>query len=347
MLPDWIRKWLGGSKRRNESSSPSPTKTKQSPKASKPVAKKVEVTPLYEDYVGELKTAFLGHLLGLPKENESVVDDTQVATMVKRLLRSQLKLDNLPRRPNSLPTLMKLLKRDDISFTEIAEALQEDPALISKILKTANSPHFKISEQAVESLEHALSILGLSGVRQVLSAVAMKPVFEAKDQEDVGFSHRAWEWAMMAGKATDSLGQSQGHSAGSLFLLGLLPAVSMILVNRALCAELAEQKAASFPPEARAQVIIKLYWVMCRSIRGQWGLSDEYDDMIRQVEKREPEGRLSPLNAGQILAMHAYLEGKDCTVLNERQVMSILPPPSETNRALLESLLQSVEDAAV
>ena len=75
--------------------------------------------------------------------------------------------DQLPSLPQVAVRIIELAREPEPDFTEITETLRADPALASRILKTANSALFGLS-QPVQSIEAAVPVLGLTMLRTIV-----------------------------------------------------------------------------------------------------------------------------------------------------------------------------------
>ena len=76
---------------------------------------------------------------------------------VERYLRSA---DQLPSAPGVALRVLQLNQRDDVSVAELVELLGQDPVLVAKLLRTANSGMFGLPRE-VSSVRQAVMVLGL------------------------------------------------------------------------------------------------------------------------------------------------------------------------------------------
>ena len=296
---------------------------------------------LFKEYLTELEQAFF---VSVMEANEpGPIEDleefrSKVRLVAKSLRHGKLKLENLPRRPASLPMLIKLLKDDDLPFSEIANTLLSDPALTARILKTANSPFFRISEESVESIEQAIRILGTGGIRKVISATVMSSAFRNRNSEQGAFAENVWSWALMVGTASDEYGQTLGHSAGTLHLLGLMPALSVLLIHQALEDYQKAHEETELDFWLRLAVIKQMRWGLCKAIRAHWGLSEELDDLLDNARQAAVPEYSSPLHDGMVLAMYAYLNEQGSSPLNEQQAFTLISAEADQNRIILSAV---------
>ena len=98
----------------------------------------------------------------------------------------------LPRRPLLLPRLLRATSDDDSSQREIADIISGDPALVGSLLKLANSPLYRTPGQAVESVDRAVALLGLGGVRSLVTVALVRPLFRGDDNQLGRFVETIW-----------------------------------------------------------------------------------------------------------------------------------------------------------
>ncbi len=82
---------------------------------------------------------------------------------------------DLPALPKAVSRVLALTDDPDMDLSEVAEAIQTDPALSAKILRISNSPYYGM-RQYVGTLKLALVILGAREIRNIVLGVA---VFDA------------------------------------------------------------------------------------------------------------------------------------------------------------------------
>lgn len=146
----------------------------------------------------------------------------------------------LPRLPAVLPKLMSLVRRDDVSPRELVSHLARDPALVSEVIRIANSPRYRAS-RSMGSLQDAVMVLGQRGMHQLVTNVAMRPVF---NMEMGRFSRAArihlWDQASRCAHACSYLhgsraDQFDAYLAGMVVNSGLIPALRVLDQNYVGC----------------------------------------------------------------------------------------------------------------
>jgi len=142
--------------------------------------------------------------------------------------------DTLPRLPEVLPKLMKLLRDERASWEEIAHVVGQDPLLVAEVLRLANSPCFRAATK-ITCLEQVVMQLGLVGLREVVVTVSLKPVMKldgGRYYQQTG--RKVWSQALAAAVACRSLALSLHARRFEAYLAGLVHNVGMVLVVQTL-----------------------------------------------------------------------------------------------------------------
>jgi len=93
------------------------------------------------------------------------------------------KLDRIPDLP-TLPVVAfkvnKMLQDVDVSIRKLSEAIEKDQAMVSKILKLVNSAFYGFRSK-INTISHAITILGFNTVRNAIVSIAVVDAFSGKD----------------------------------------------------------------------------------------------------------------------------------------------------------------------
>ena len=125
------------------------------------------------------------------------------------------------------------LAQQDVNMERIADTLRHDPALSSKILKTANSAMYGQS-QTISTITRALLVLGLGAVKTL--ALGFSLVATLKRPGDASFDHVGyWRRSLYTATAARTLSQHlRTARREEAFLGGLLQDLGMVAMNQAL-----------------------------------------------------------------------------------------------------------------
>ena len=140
-----------------------------------------------------------------------------------------------PRLP-SLPTIaLEVIKlaQQDVSMERIADTLRNDPALSSRILRTANSGLYGQSH-TISTISRALVVIGLSAVKTL--ALGFSLVTNLRRSGDSNFDHVGyWRRSLFTATAASTLSQHLRIARREeAFLGGLLQDFGMVAMNQAL-----------------------------------------------------------------------------------------------------------------
>lgn len=165
----------------------------------------------------------------------------EVAAAVDLLLSGPvLKPEYAPRRPLHLPKLVQAVNDENVSRRELAVLIAQDPALAGNLLRLANSAFYRVNSQPVESIDRAVTLLGTSGIRSLMAAALLQPVFRTPSGEFKRFADVTWEHTQYAASAAEAyaaiLADEDPFAAQ---LLVLLHGLGIILVFRAAMDEYA------------------------------------------------------------------------------------------------------------
>jgi len=127
----------------------------------------------------------------------------------------------LPARRFSLLKLLTCLYDPDVDMRELEELIRQDVSLSYRLLRMVNSAYYALDTK-VESIRHALVILGLKQIRAWLTILAMS---EVNDR-----STTLMTTAMIRGKMCELLAMAQGYKQEDrYFTVGLLSILDAIM----------------------------------------------------------------------------------------------------------------------
>jgi len=153
--------------------------------------------------------------------------------MNQELLDRVLESPRLPSLPTIAVEVIDLVQQKDVNIKQIANTIQHDPALCSKILKTVNSSFYG-QAHAVSNITHALVVLGLNSVKTL--ALGFSLVANLKDSGGEGFDHLLfWKRSLYSATATKNLTRQLGlPQQEEAFLGGLLQDLGMLAMHQTL-----------------------------------------------------------------------------------------------------------------
>ena len=249
----------------------------------------------------------------------------EVATNVRRNLAGIADKPNYAqRRPLLLPKLMQAMNDDEVSRRELARIVGTDPALAGALLRLANSAFYRIRSEPVESLDRAIALLGVEGMRSLIAAALMQPVFRTSGGLFAKFGEVTWEHTLYSANAAEAhaavLENSDPFAAQ---LLSLLMGLSTMVLFRIVTDEYLSRRQ-SPSTTLIAALIESEVPTLARHIASSWQLSDRIDSALGdQSNPAGPQSSLGrSLSAGRLIGALAVLNVRN--VLNEEAVKSEL-----------------------
>lgn len=88
------------------------------------------------------------------------------------------KVSSFPSMPRAAIKLRELLAKEDVAVDEIVEILRHDPGLATNVLRLANSAFFGVPKK-VETLKHAVTLLGVKRFAQIAVSAGMSKAMDA------------------------------------------------------------------------------------------------------------------------------------------------------------------------
>lgn len=199
-----------------------------------------------------------------------------------------------PRRPRLLPRVLSAASDGETSRRELAALIASDPALVGSLLKLANSPAYRRSEEPIESVERAVAVLGTEGIRSLAAAALVQPVFRTQgDGANARFAEVTWDHSQRAAAAAEVYALTENADPFTAQLLALVTGLGAIVAFRVLADEYA-RRAPLVPDSAVVAAALDQYTARtaCR-IAESWELSAE---VLEALEEQLP-GRGAPTSA--------------------------------------------------
>lgn len=218
-----------------------------------------------------------------------------------------------PRRPSLLPQLIRAANDDDVPRRELAAIIRRDPSLVGHLLEMANSSFYRVTERPVESIDRAVVLLGSEGIRSLIAAAAMQPIFRVADGPFPRFAQTIWEHAWRsANAAVVHAAMAERADPFAAELLSLLRGLADVVLFRAV---LEGYAAAPFGGKLRpdARVIAALLESrsarLARRIGAGWELSE---GSLAALEQQAADGQPATplgrsLHFGRIIGALAVL----------------------------------------
>jgi HD-like signal output (HDOD) protein len=180
-----------------------------------------------------------------------------------------------PRRPMLLPQILRAVSDNDTSRRELANMIARDPALVGSLLKLANSPFYRVNAQPVESVDRAVAVMGTDGIRSLIAAALVQPVFRTGTSETSRFPEVVWEHtyrSAAAGEVHAAIVEDSDPFAAQL--LALVTGLAAIVVYRVALDVYATKSKLNPDPTVIAKLLNENTGMVARRIAASWELSE-------------------------------------------------------------------------
>jgi HD-like signal output (HDOD) protein len=128
---------------------------------------------------------------------------------------------------------MATVNDNEATMAEMSRIIAQDPALTGNLIRIANSPIYRAAGQPVESIDRAVTMVGVQGIRSIIASALLQPLMAAGNGAFSKFPEAVWEhtlYAAVAGEAHATQVESAEPFVSQL--IGLLYGLSAIVVFR-------------------------------------------------------------------------------------------------------------------
>jgi HD-like signal output (HDOD) protein len=151
--------------------------------------------------------------------------------------------DTIASPPHVYLKIKQTMQKPDFSFKDLAEIINYDPSLVVRILKIVNSPLYGF-EDKVENVDHALNVMGVEQLNQLILATSVMKDFKDFPKRLVDMKS-FWRHSIACAVTGRHLAKYHGvpnpesfyllgmlHDIGSLVLYSKLPEISKEILVR-------------------------------------------------------------------------------------------------------------------
>ncbi|QOY93174.1 HDOD domain-containing protein [Massilia sp. UMI-21] len=168
-MKNWIGRLLGGAGKE--------TATRASATSAGPAAAADD-----EDMAADVDAAFYRWLVASSGTNAKPEVEQQILDQVRTLTDFPENASGLvPRVPELVAQLLGALSDENISTGALSAEVGRDLVLVAEVIREANSAYYRPA-RPIETLEGAVTMLGLNGLRMLLARIAMRPLIRVKVQ---------------------------------------------------------------------------------------------------------------------------------------------------------------------
>jgi HD-like signal output (HDOD) protein len=255
-----------------------------------------------------VNSAFQRWLFALP-EGESL-DTTGPEDRVLRELGAAAQsghsaADMLRRMPGVVPQLLQSLRSENFAGADIARKISNDLVLVGAVLRLANAAMQNSGETGtINSVEHAVIVVGQEGLRQLITTVAFRPIIDLNSGYYTKLmAPRIWEQSEKCAVACRMLAPEFKVEPFEAFLAGLVQNAGLLTALRVMDMQAGEPGAlgsATF----RARLVREARAISA-GIAEAWNFPPAVTRAIREQEAARKGSSLSPM--ARVLTLGDYL----------------------------------------
>jgi HD-like signal output (HDOD) protein len=138
---------------------------------------------------------------------------------------------NLPTLPDVVMEILRLCDDPNTSTRQIAQLIEKDPVLTTKVLKLVNSSYFGLSKELF-SINQALVLIGYNNLKSMVMSASMLQVFN-QDSRVGSFSRKAL-WKHSVGVGIGARFMARRFHIGDpeqIFVAGLIHDVGKVIID--------------------------------------------------------------------------------------------------------------------
>ena len=147
----------------------------------------------------------------------------------EKVYRSRIaNISELPTLPTVVMNIMEILDDPSASAKKLTDAMEQDPAMVSKILKLVNSAYYALPNR-ISHVRQAVVILGFSTIKSLAISASVVDMFSGSQFDIEGF----WTHCMGVATASKYLGRkTAGIDEEDCFVLGLLHDIGKLVMDQ-------------------------------------------------------------------------------------------------------------------
>jgi HD-like signal output (HDOD) protein len=238
----------------------------------------------------------------VPREALSKPPDPEHAPVfraVQQILEKiEARPEYIPRRPSLLPKLMATVNDAEATMAEMSRIIAQDPALTGNLLRIANSPIYRSGNLPVESIDRAVTMVGVQGIRSIIATALLQPLMAAGAGAFSKFPEMIWEHTLYSAATAEAHATQVENSEPFVAqLVGLLYGLSAIVVFRIVRDQFAAHPHLNPDPGSIARLLETWVAPTAGRIAVSWELSQriqyalESQALAAELQMENPLGR--------------------------------------------------------
>lgn len=272
---------------------PTPSNSTAIEKKSMPVAEK----PQQKNATGELSKLFITSLLGEDQHDDIGQHNPLNEGLLSRI-QHELKhpnVDSIPKLAQASMNLMQMLMDEDTPADELVRVVEEDPALLGKVLDLANSAFYKTSSTDIENLNQALVLLGNNGLKKLVMSTLVADKLKISTIYFKVFGANIWKHSHDVAVIAAQYAKENNGSEFRAYLNGLLHDIGKLVIFKQLIEVLKEEHPDSYPSAGFFAKVINVYGhKLTLTVLQQWSFNTDWIKPILTYNSKIPFENMDP-----------------------------------------------------
>lgn len=254
------------------------------------------------EHARELNLAFISSLLGVraliteeSERQEITLRETLDAEM------AGLSEDAIPKLSRSAVSLVSELMQPDVSQETLLNTIKEDPALAGKIVSVANSPLYVAPDTEIKDLDHALSMIGLLRLKEIVLRSLMADKFTVDSYYFETFGKALWEHSAEVAVNARIIAERNGYSGSMVYFAGLIHDIGKLIIFKKLI-ELHQIENSEPHPQVFSNLLSDYSAALTRQACEVWKLPEHWYQPVLEFQMAEPGDLKQPESIALFLA---------------------------------------------
>lgn len=199
---------------------------------------------------------------------------TEEATALAAQLRAAVENGTLALAPmpDIAHQVLALLQDEEADTRALLDVIHKDPAMVTSILRMANSARFA-GLRAAHDLDQAVARIGMRQVGYLVTALIHKGHFTSKSPARQDLIYSLWDHSVASAMACRHIATLRRGEAGQTFLAGLLHDTGKLLVLRGI--EQVDGRGRAVPLAIACEVMEALHTELGYHALRTWKISEE------------------------------------------------------------------------
>jgi putative nucleotidyltransferase with HDIG domain len=231
-------------------------------------------------------------------------------------------MTNVKELPTLSPVAMRvvgMLLNADTTARDLAQVIENDPAMVGKLFKLVNSSFYGFSSR-ISSVIHAIMILGFNTVLNAVLSMSVMDAFKIRTYKRRGIDlTRLWHHAIGVAVVAKHLGRCMGGDNDNAFTAGILHDIGKIVMAIFFSERFIEMQRSEDARQGNFLRAEKQYFPIGHASLGafladRWKLPDELTTVIAQHHQHDkPGGNIVTLvqTADAIVNIHVEKNGTE------------------------------------